>query len=127
MGGASSTAHLDRKSVVVVPASGENGAIRRSIFHSQDLPATFFPGEVHTNYESFQRGLRQSGDRPCLGYRPIVSTTEVTDPVTGAKKTEPVPGDFKWFTYKEVDKVIKDVASGLVELGLATPNDLGVS
>ncbi|KAH8920776.1 acetyl-CoA synthetase-like protein [Atractiella rhizophila] len=64
-----------------------------------------------TLYESFQRGLSLSTDRPCFGIRPI-------DPKTGdfAKY-------YTWQTYAEVAKRITHVGSGLVHLG----NEFGIA
>lgn len=52
---------------------------------------------------------------------------EVTNAKTGAKTQEAVVGDFSWFTYKQVQEKIDNLGSGIVHLGLAPANDLGVS
>ncbi|KAH9512975.1 Long-chain-fatty-acid--CoA ligase 5 [Bulinus truncatus] len=64
--------------------------------------------DVKTVYEAFQNGLRQSGDKPCLGFKP--------------KPDEP----YKWLTYKEVHARIAHFGSGLVHMGLKPCNDTRV-
>lgn len=41
-------------SVVVAPASGDSGAIRRATPYADELRASAYPGEVATCYEAFQ-------------------------------------------------------------------------
>lgn len=58
--------------------------------------------DVRTLHETFMRGVRISGDRPCLGYR-----------------TSP-DGPYEWLTYNEVLHKSTNAGSGLVELGSNT-------
>lgn len=55
--------------------------------------------DVSTIHEAFMRGVRISGDKPCLGYR-----------------TSP-GGPYAWLTYNEVLERSFDTGSGLMEIG----------
>lgn len=117
MGSAASTAIP--RAVVHAAGAGENGDIRRNSQH-KDLQPTAYPGEVTTCYEGFRRGVRVSGERPCMGYRPVVSTKEVTSK-DGKKSTETEVGDFQWMTYNQVAAIIDNIGSAIVHLDLAPP------
>ena len=59
---------------------------------------------VETLYDAFQRGLRISPDRQCMGYR---------------------DGDkYVWTTYSELEKRVKDFGSGLVAEGIKPGGDI---
>jgi len=66
------------------------------------------PPEATTLYESFQHGVKLSGDRPCLGVR-----TSFPD------------GPFKTETYNEVNQHIKNFGAGLYHLGLKQADRVG--
>jgi len=67
---------------------------------------TQYYDDVHTLYDGFMRGVRVSGDKPCLGYRP-----DATSP-------------YKWLTYNEVKTRSTDFGAGLVNLcGLSCSPD----
>ena len=57
-----------------------------------------------------RRGLKESGDGPCMGYRPVVEGK--------------VQG-FEWFTYKEIWTRVKNFGSGLTNLELVNKNEDG--
>ena len=61
-----------------------------------------------------------SSSRLLQGYRPVLST-EVKD---GKEVTK--VGDYQWFTYGEVQVKIDAFGSGMVHLGLAKDDGLGV-
>ena len=59
-------------SIVLPNTEGEtHGAIRRSGFSSNGPQLSLFGCE--TSYEVFRRGVAQSPNGPCLGYRPVDS------------------------------------------------------
>ncbi|GAV08057.1 hypothetical protein RvY_17807-2 [Ramazzottius varieornatus] len=60
--------------------------------------------DTKTLYESFQRGLRQSKNGPCLGYRP------------GGK------GAYEWISYKEMFERASYIGSALIRKGVKADN-----
>jgi long-chain acyl-CoA synthetase len=87
-----------------------NSAARGSLFQDGDAPTGSFSlpesratydatgkvpmREIKTLYDSFQRGARLHGDRPCLGTRQNT-------------------GMYKWHTYNDVNNFAQDLGSGL--------------
>ncbi|XP_059168586.1 long-chain-fatty-acid--CoA ligase 1-like [Physella acuta] len=64
--------------------------------------------DVTTMYDSFQRGVRISGDKPCLGWKPSPDKP------------------YQWLTYNEVNERVTAFGSGLVSLGLKPQNETRV-
>jgi len=111
-------------SVVVAPATGDSGPIRRSALYADKLRDTFYPGEVQTGYDIFRRGLRVNGDGHCFGFRQV---KEVKDVVKDGKTVkEQVFGDFEWYTYKQIAERLDNIGSAIAHFGLAAVNDTGV-
>lgn len=81
-------------------AKAGEGAVRRKL-GVQELAISPYPG-VTTLYENFQRGVEKFGDKNCLGTR--------TFEKNGTR------GAFKWETYKQVSKRIRNFGAGLVGL-----------
>lgn len=61
--------------------------------------------DVTTSHEAFLRGVRISGDKPCLGHRSSPG------------------GPYTWLTYNEVLERSTDTGSGLIELGCHPGDD----
>jgi long-chain acyl-CoA synthetase len=76
------------------------GAVRRKP-GVKELATSPYPG-VTTLYENFQRGVEKFGDNNCLGTR--------TFEKNGTR------GAYKWETYKQVGKRIKNFGAGLLGL-----------
>lgn len=83
-----------------------------------ELKTTAYP-EVSTIYDAFQRGLKESRDRPCLGTRKM----NVVKGEDGKEKNE--PGDFVWETYATVGEKVVDIGCGIAHFDLAPANDNG--
>ncbi|XP_059168578.1 long-chain-fatty-acid--CoA ligase 1-like isoform X2 [Physella acuta] len=64
--------------------------------------------DVTTLYEGFQKGVRSSGDKPCLGWKPSPDKP------------------YQWLTYNEVNERVTAFGSGLVSLGLKPQNETRV-
>jgi long-chain acyl-CoA synthetase len=84
----------------VGPAKSGEGAVRRKL-GVKELATGPFPG-VTTLYENFQRGVEKFGDKNCLGTRSFEKN--------GTR------GAYKWETYKQVNKRIRNFGAGLVGL-----------
>ncbi|XP_006008492.1 long-chain-fatty-acid--CoA ligase 1a [Latimeria chalumnae] len=80
-----------------VEIEGSNGA-RRSALLETDQPLSFVYEDAQTMYELFQRGLRVSGNGPCLGFR---------------KPNQP----YEWISYQEVADGAEFLGSGLIHRG----------
>ena len=65
-------------SVIVAPASGDSGPVRRNPKHAAALRATAYP-EADTLYACFQRGLRTNPKGDCMGQRTVVRETKGED------------------------------------------------
>lgn len=61
--------------------------------------------DVTTSHEAFLRGVRLSGDKPCLGYRSSPG------------------GPYAWLTYKEVLERSTNTGSGMMEIGCHPGDD----
>lgn len=98
---------------VEVPGTGDADSTphRRHVKFPDALETTCYEGML-TLYDSFQRGMSESGDGPCLGYRPVV---------------DGVAGDYEWFTYKEIWTRVKNFGAGLTNLKLVNKNDDGLA
>eukprot|EP00298_Acanthocystis_sp_HF-20_P007602 c17158_g1_i1.p1 GENE.c17158_g1_i1~~c17158_g1_i1.p1 ORF type:complete len:684 (+),score=333.62 c17158_g1_i1:32-2053(+) len=93
---------------IVVPHSsktGVHGPIRHA--HCGFRPETEMDG-VKTAYENFNRSADASGDRPCLGTRPIVDG-----------KAQP----YVWMTYSEVKNRRDNFGAGMMHLGMLPVSD----
>ncbi|XP_055502821.1 long-chain-fatty-acid--CoA ligase 5 [Leucoraja erinacea] len=75
-----------------------DGGARRSALLKDDKVISHFYDDVKTLYEAFQRGLRVSGNGPCLGYR---------------KPNQP----YQWLSYKQVIDRAEHLGSGLLHRG----------
>ncbi|XP_008334994.1 long-chain-fatty-acid--CoA ligase 1 [Cynoglossus semilaevis] len=71
---------------------------RRSALLKDDLLLDFYYDDTRTVYDMFQRGLRISGDSPCLGFR---------------KPDQP----YQWISYTEVAEWAQGLGSGLLAKG----------
>ncbi|NWW78057.1 ACSL5 ligase, partial [Climacteris rufus] len=75
----------------------EGGARRNALLTDNNLVSYYFE-DAKTLYETFQRGVRISGNGACLGYR---------------KPKQP----YQWLTYKQVSDRTKYLGSGLLQKG----------
>lgn len=105
-------------SAIVAPASGDSGDIRRDCRYKEELKASAYP-DVHTIYDAFRRGARVSGERNCMGYRPVKSVE-----VKEGKEVVTV-GPFEWMSYKTILAKVDAIGSGLAGLNLLPANELG--
>ncbi|KAG0140300.1 hypothetical protein CROQUDRAFT_674731 [Cronartium quercuum f. sp. fusiforme G11] len=107
-----------KQQAIEVPGTrkpGQTGHYRNaqfSEFTTVESPDVNFP---KTEYEVFNHGLGFSYNKPCVGHRPINSTS----------------GDFEpfhvWQTYSEIDKRRTEFGSGLIKLrkdGILGPGNL---
>ncbi|XP_051522803.1 long-chain-fatty-acid--CoA ligase 5-like [Myxocyprinus asiaticus] len=84
---------LNRQSVGIAAGA------RKSALMKDDNLISYLHEDAKTLYEVFQRGLRVSGNGPCLGYR---------------KKGQP----YQWLKYKQVSDRAEFLGSGLLHRGL---------
>ncbi|KAK6468533.1 long-chain-fatty-acid--CoA ligase 1 [Huso huso] len=80
-----------------VPVQGDPSC-RRSALLTDETLLDFYYKDTKTAYEMFQRGLRISGEGPCLGFR------------------KP-KGPYEWISYKEVSDQAEFLGSGLLHRG----------
>ncbi|KAM4579142.1 long-chain-fatty-acid--CoA ligase 1 [Fundulus diaphanus] len=79
-------------------AVGGDPSCRRSALLKDDNLLEFYYEDIRTVYEMFQRGLKISGDGPCLGYR---------------KPGQP----YEWISYSEVAQQAQWMGSGMIVKG----------
>ncbi|KAJ3607519.1 hypothetical protein NHX12_024570 [Muraenolepis orangiensis] len=77
----------------------EGGARKSALLESNNNLVSYYYEDGKTMYEVFQRGLRVSGNGPCLGYR---------------KQGRP----YQWLKYKQVSDRAEHLGSGLLHRGL---------
>ncbi|XP_072229189.1 long-chain-fatty-acid--CoA ligase 5 isoform X2 [Leuresthes tenuis] len=77
----------------------KDGARKAALLEENNNLVSYFFNDAKTLYEVFQRGLRVSGNGPCLGYR---------------KPGKP----YQWLKYKEVSNRAEHLGSGLLHRGL---------
>lgn len=80
---------------------------KSSEFKDQDLTS---PG-ISTLYEMFDASVKKYSNNRCLGKRTV---------------TDGVAGEFEWWTYEATGSKVKDLAAGLVSLGVSTGSKVGV-
>uniref|UniRef100_A0A4W5KTV5 Arachidonate--CoA ligase n=1 Tax=Hucho hucho TaxID=62062 RepID=A0A4W5KTV5_9TELE len=83
---------------------GVRDGARKSALQEDDNLMSYFHDDARTLYEVFQRGLRVSGNGPCLGYR---------------KPGQP----YQWLKYKQVSNRAEHLGSGLIHRGLKPTPD----
>lgn len=110
MGGASSVPQQADYTVLVEGSEDADaglGVIHRSPLSENKPPSNFkyIYDDGKTLYELFQRGIKMSGNKPCMGYRPISADG-------GA-------GDFQWMTYTQCWDMIQQVGAALHNMDLA--------
>ncbi|KAM9837104.1 long-chain-fatty-acid--CoA ligase 5 [Aulostomus maculatus] len=76
----------------------KDGARKAALLNNNNL-MSFYHSDAKTIYEVFQRGLKVSGNGPCLGYR---------------KPGRP----YQWLRYKQVSDRAEYLGSGLIHRGL---------
>ncbi|CAK6441353.1 unnamed protein product [Pipistrellus nathusii] len=86
-----------------VEVAGTGGARRSALLDSDEL-LVYLYDDVRTVHESFQRGVRISMDRPCLGFR----------------KTGQL---YEWLSYRQVAEMSECVGSALVHKGFKAAPD----
>ncbi|XP_013888177.1 long-chain-fatty-acid--CoA ligase 5 [Austrofundulus limnaeus] len=89
-----SPADLNRQTLGI-----KDGARKTALLENNNNLMSFYYSDARTLYEVFQRGLKVSGNGPCLGYR---------------KKGRP----YQWLKYKQVSDRAEHLGSGLLHRGL---------
>uniref|UniRef100_A0A3B5K7M3 Long-chain-fatty-acid--CoA ligase n=1 Tax=Takifugu rubripes TaxID=31033 RepID=A0A3B5K7M3_TAKRU len=90
---------LDNQSVGI-----KDGARKAALLENNNHLVSHYYSEAKTLYEVFQRGLKVSGNGPCLGYRK--------------------PGRlYQWLKYKQVSDRAEHLGSGLLHRGLKPSSD----
>uniref|UniRef100_UPI003AB0534E long-chain-fatty-acid--CoA ligase 5 isoform X1 n=1 Tax=Centroberyx gerrardi TaxID=166262 RepID=UPI003AB0534E len=89
-----SPADLHRQSLGI-----KDGARKSALLEDNNNLMSYYYNDARTIYEVFQRGLRVSGNGPCLGYR---------------KPGKP----YQWLKYKQVSGRAEHLGSGLLHRGL---------
>ncbi|XP_031699914.1 long-chain-fatty-acid--CoA ligase 5 isoform X1 [Anarrhichthys ocellatus] len=82
----------------------KDGARKTALLEDNNNLMSYYYDDVTTIYEVFQRGLRVSGNGPCLGYRK--------------------PGmPYQWLKYQQVSDRAEHLGSGLLHKGLKPNSD----
>ncbi|XP_040032914.2 long-chain-fatty-acid--CoA ligase 5 [Gasterosteus aculeatus] len=82
----------------------KDGARKTALLEDNNNLVSYYHDDATTIYEVFQRGLRVSGNGPCLGYRK--------------------PGmPYQWLHYKQVSDRAEHLGSGLLQKGLKPNSD----
>ncbi|XP_034564345.1 long-chain-fatty-acid--CoA ligase 5 [Notolabrus celidotus] len=82
----------------------KDGARKTALLEDNNNLMSYYYEDAKTLYEAFQRGLKVSGNGPCLGYR---------------KKGRP----YQWLKYKQVSDRAEHLGSGLIHKGLKPNTD----
>jgi len=98
---------VEVKDAPEIPGEGKP---RRNVYCPDKLIDSM-PSGVQNLYENFKRGVEISGDRPCLGRRPIVDG-----------KAQP----YVWETYNQVHQKVLQSASAFKHYGLTKGSRLGI-
>ncbi|CAN9508741.1 unnamed protein product [Ophioblennius macclurei] len=94
-----SPADLQRQSLGI-----KDGARKTALLEGNNNLMAYWHSEARTLYQVFQRGLKVSGNGPCLGYR---------------KEGRP----YQWLKYKQVSDRAENLGSGLLHKGLQPGSD----
>lgn len=96
------------KSSVVIKSRGED------VYRAADTPERIItaPTGVTTIYESFERALKKSGNKKCIGTR--------------QKTGKDSWGEFHWKTYKEINTKAINFGAGLISLGAKPGDRIGI-
>uniref|UniRef100_A0A7N6ANR7 Long-chain-fatty-acid--CoA ligase n=1 Tax=Anabas testudineus TaxID=64144 RepID=A0A7N6ANR7_ANATE len=82
----------------------KDGARKTALLEDNNNLMSYYHEDARTIYEVFQRGLKVSGNGPCLGYR---------------KPGRP----YQWLKYKQVSDRAEHLGSGLIHKGLRPNTD----
>ncbi|KAI3365505.1 hypothetical protein L3Q82_010582, partial [Scortum barcoo] len=82
----------------------KDGARKTALLEDNNNLTSYYYADAKTIYEVFQRGLKVSGNGPCLGYR---------------KPGRP----YQWLRYKQVSDRAEHLGSGLLQKGLKPNTD----
>jgi len=100
---------LDEQTVEI--SETDHVRVSKLVGKKGELKKTLFD-DARTLYEGFRRGLAQSNNGDCLGYREqITRSEESTDNQNEA-------GPYRWISYGEVIKRSENLARGFVQKGL---------
>uniref|UniRef100_A0AAQ4PHJ9 Long-chain-fatty-acid--CoA ligase n=1 Tax=Gasterosteus aculeatus aculeatus TaxID=481459 RepID=A0AAQ4PHJ9_GASAC len=95
---------LCRATVLISAQCPQDGARKTALLEDNNNLVSYYHDDATTIYEVFQRGLRVSGNGPCLGYRK--------------------PGmPYQWLHYKQVSDRAEHLGSGLLQKGLKPNSD----
>nr|XP_032836426.1 long-chain-fatty-acid--CoA ligase 4-like isoform X2 [Petromyzon marinus] len=94
---------------------GDPAAPFRAVEALGGLVTREFP-EARTLARYFGRAAERFATRRCLGTRQLLSTEEELQP-NGRLFKKVVQGDYRWWTYREVEEQAGTLASGLTALG----------
>lgn len=91
--------------------------IRNVVALNKVLDDPFDDGKpCRTIWAGFQRGVEKFPNANCLGTRKV----------TGYENGKPKFGEYLWLTYTDVDTVAKEVAKGLLSLGIKAGSTCGI-
>lgn len=100
---------------IVIPGQEKEGwgEIHRAAELGADKPLieTLYP-DVTTLHENFERGVRVAPNNPCLGVRKVLADGE--------------RGEYFWQSYTTVQKRVRHVGAGLLNIGMARGDFLGI-
>lgn len=117
-----------RSYAAVLPGQSDGeGRVRRNARHPDELLKQPAPG-VCTLYELFRHAVSKGGSNNCVGSRRVIRVVEeeklVKRVVAGKERSEKKVwkffqlSDYEWLTFKDVERVTHEIASGLLSLGL---------
>ncbi len=90
--------------------------------HNDVIPKDHFITKCKTVSELFLKSVEFFGEKQCFGFRPILGQNEIKQS-DGKIIRKQVLGDYQWFSYREVDERVENIASGLLWSGVR-PKDI---
>lgn len=84
------------------------------------------PSDCNTLAATMTRAAEKYPDRPCMGYRPLLSQETITDATTGRKMQKCKFDAYKWATYKECYTRIQNLGKGLLEDGAVSGGNAAI-
>jgi hypothetical protein len=101
--------------------------IRRSFHTPNKLISS--PGEgINSIYDSLQYAIRTHGNKSCMGMREVIEIHTEKKTVNGKEKEWKYfeLGPYKWWTYEEFGKKVREAGSGLRALGFEKGNRFNI-
>ncbi|XP_070769156.1 long-chain-fatty-acid--CoA ligase 4 [Enoplosus armatus] len=104
--------------------SGSREGPYRSVDHFDSLAREDFPGK-DTLDKLFEHAVQRFGQAHCLGTRDILSEENEIQP-SGKVFKKLILGEYRWFSYNDLDFIVSQFGSGLAALGQQPKSSIAI-